>query len=197
MNHMKYWVAFIWFIYCSLVAKTLEQMQVLHKDIGNELMSIRKEFTAAQPKIYSLLDQINRMYNLAKVSLEKKHQLKIDLKNKIAENQKIQSDLNLLKTKLHETEVERDKYSKSFTSLNKELQIEKVQSAILSREKKELDQEKHELQNKIIDAKDDKYNKKDMITDSILKDLTDEEKDLLKTSQNLTLSSTSAPSSPR
>ncbi|KKQ33057.1 MAG: hypothetical protein US49_C0003G0085 [candidate division TM6 bacterium GW2011_GWF2_37_49] len=197
MNHMKYWVAFIWFIYCSLVAKTLEQMQVLHKDIGNELMSIRKEFTAAQPKIYSLLDQINRMYNLAKVSLEKKHQLKIDLKNKIVENQKIQSDLNLLKTKLHEAEAERDKYSKSFTSLNKELQIEKVQSAILSREKKELDQEKHELQNKIIDAKDDKYNKKDMITDSILKDLTDEEKDLLKTSQNLTLSSTSAPSSPR
>lgn len=194
MKHSKFLLVLIGILYFSLGAKTLEQMQALHKEIGNELMSIRKEFTAAQPKVYSLLDQINKMYNLAKVSIEKKHKLKVDLNNKIAENQKIHEDLNSLKSKLHDTELELDKYSKKFASLDKELQIEKVQSAILSREKKELTQERHELENKIVQDKD---SKKEIIPESLLKDLTEEEKDLIKSSQNLTLSSTSAPSSPR
>lgn len=185
---MKALLIFFALNYCLLNSKTLEQMQMLHKEIGVELMSIRKEFTAAQPKIYSLLDRIDRMYNLAKIALEKRQKLKIDLKNKISENKKMQSDLNALKTKLHETEVELDKASKKFASLNKELQIEKVQSAILSREKMELDQERDEK---------NKNSKKDLIPEHILKDLTEEEKALLKTSQNLSLSSTSAPSSPR
>lgn len=185
---------------CSLTAKTLEQIQEIHRDIGNELMGIRKEFTAAQPKIYALLDRVDRMYNLAKNSAEKKHLLKIDIQNKNTEIKKLNSDLVTLKNKLQVTEKELEKYSNKFIQLDKELQVEKVQAAILSREKMELAHEKHILQSQMSNIKSEPVkedSKKDMIPESILSNLTEEEKDILKNSQNLSLSSTSAPSSPR
>ena len=61
----------------TINAKTLRQMQDLYKNIGNDLMCIRKEFEAAQPKVYSILDQIDKMYNLAKLTAEKKHSLSL------------------------------------------------------------------------------------------------------------------------
>ena len=182
--------------------KTIEQINLLHKDIGNDLMSIRKEFTAAQPKVYSLLDRIDRMYNIAKISAEEAHVTKQELKDKLSDNKKLQCEISTLKNKLQTAEKELDKFAKKFTYLNKELQIEKVQTAILSREKNELDKEKDELQGEMtrlnVESRINTDNKKDIISESILSELTEDEKrTLLKTSQNLSLSSTSAPSSPR
>jgi chromosome segregation ATPase len=201
MRYIKILLILIALSFCSVISKTIEQMQLLHKEIGNDLMSIRKEFTAVQPKIYSLLDRIDRMYNVAKTAVEKKRELKNELKNKVSENKKILTELNSLKIKLSETENALENSTKKFTSINKELELEKVQSAILSREKKELAQEKDDLQNQMTNInfvnEKNKYNKKDLIPENILKGLSEDEKDLLKTSQNLSLSSTSAPSSPR
>jgi phosphoglycerate-specific signal transduction histidine kinase len=194
-------LACINYSFCN--TKILEQIQILHKDIGSDLMSIRKEFTAAQPKVYSLLDRIDKMYNLAKVAAEKKDLIKTELKNKISENKRLQSELSNLKIKILTAEKELENSSKKFTSLNKELQVERVQTAILSREKKEISQEKNELQAQITDSSPNngktKESKKgsNSDTDSLLKSLTEEEKNILKTSQNLSLSSTSAPNSPR
>ena len=56
-------------------------MQDLYKNIGTDLMSIRRDFSAAQPKIYAILDRIDKMYNLAKVTAEKKHNLGLLAKN--------------------------------------------------------------------------------------------------------------------
>jgi chromosome segregation ATPase len=194
-------LACINYSFCN--TKTLEQIQILHEDIGSDLMSIRKEFITTQPKIYSLLDRINKMYNLAKVAAEKKGLIKNELKNKITENKKLQTELSNLKNKLLTAEKELENSANKFTSVNKELQVERVQTAILSREKKEISQEKNELQAQMTNFPPNnvknKESKKDSITDTdnLLKSLTEEEKNILKTSQNLSLSSTSAPNSPR
>jgi phosphoglycerate-specific signal transduction histidine kinase len=181
--------------------KTLEQIQYLHKDIGGDLMSIRKEFTAAQPKIYSILDRLDKMYNLAKTEVEKSDEIKTELDNKLYENKRLQDELAMLRTKLQSTEKALDHSIKKITDVNKELQVEKIQTAILSREKKELDQEKNVLRSQMsgLHTNNDKsdIDKKESVAENILKQLTEEEKHILKTSQNLSLSSTSAPNSPR
>lgn len=53
-------------------AKKLESFQALHKKVSDELISIRKEFSATQPKIYALLDQVDTMNRIIQEVYTKK-----------------------------------------------------------------------------------------------------------------------------
>lgn len=183
------------------VATTLQQMQDLYKNIGDDLMCIRKEFSATQPKVYAVLDRIDKMYNLAKIAAEKKNKYKDVLKNQGAETQKLYEEIAALKTKLSTTESELMSAHKSLEDAAKAVQDEKDQALKLSREKSKISKEQHELQMQVNKLKSDKEKKpepKELLHEiKQLKGLSEEETALLNQAQSLSLSSTSAPSSPR
>lgn len=52
--------------------KNSSEIHTVYKKIGEDLINLRKEFSAAQPKVYSLLDQVDKMYTLTKTTQQKK-----------------------------------------------------------------------------------------------------------------------------
>lgn len=184
----------------TLNAKTLQQMQDLYKNIGNDLMSIRKEFTAAQPKVYSILDRIDKMYNLAKITAEKKHTLSIQLKNQSGETGKLYAEISTLKSKISANEEELANMRKKLAHATNALEKEKAQVSQLSQERTQLQTQQSEpqkIKHQIPSDKKQAESRDIMHEIRNLKDLSEEEKILLKQAQSLSLSSTSAPSSPR
>lgn len=176
----------------TLNAKTLQQMQDLYKNIGNDLMSIRKEFAAAQPKVYSILDRIDKMYNLAKLTAEKKHNLSLQLKNQSSETKKLYAEINTLKSKIAAHEEDLATTRKKLEHANNALEREKSQASQLSQAQQDNSHKvKTDIDKKQSESRDLMHEIRD------LKDLSEEEKNLLKQAQSLSLSSTSAPSSPR
>ncbi len=60
--------------YC--LAKQIEQFERLHKNVSKELILIRKDFSPAQERVYSLLDNIDKMSSITKNILAKKRNYK-------------------------------------------------------------------------------------------------------------------------
>lgn len=73
-------------------AKKLQEFELTHKKVGFELISIRKEFNATQPKIYALLDHIDKMNRL----MHEVHNKKVTYKKKYHD---LTSQTDLLKNK--------------------------------------------------------------------------------------------------
>lgn len=184
----------------TLDAKTLQQMQDLYKNIGNDLMSIRKEFVATQPKVYSILDQVDKMYNLAKITAEKKHNLNTLLKNQSNETSKLYTEINTLKSKITANEEELVNLRKKLADAKNALEKEKATKLQISQEKIHSQSQQSEINKSNTHVNPDKKQiDPNVLMHEIrsLKGLSDEEKNLLKQAQSLSLSSTSAPSSPR
>lgn len=184
----------------ALEAKTLQQMQDLYKNIGNDLMCIRKEFVAAQPKVYSILDQVDKMYNLAKVTAEKKHNLNALLKNQSSETNKLYAEINTLKSKITASEEELMNTRKKLVNANNALEKEKANKLQISQEKIHSQSQQSEPNKSNTHSIPEKKQSDpgDLMHEiRSLKGLSEEEKNLLKQAQSLSLSSTSAPSSPR
>jgi septal ring factor EnvC (AmiA/AmiB activator) len=153
--------------------KTLQQMKDLYKKIGDDLVTVRKDFTAAQPRIYSVLDQIDKLYNLAKDTVHRRKTVKKSLKEKIAEIKKLHSELSVLKSELGSVKQRLD-------TTNKQLESEKVHLSQLSKEK-------GDLLGKVKKLEVQRMKKREQ----------DEALEQAKVLQSLNLTSTSAPSSPR
>ncbi len=184
----------------ALNAKTLQQMQELYRNIGNDLMSIRKEFTAAQPKVYSILDRVDKMYNLAKVTAEKKHNLSVQLKNQSSETKKLYDEINTLKSKIAVHEEDLANAHKKLELTKNALEKERVQAEQFSQEKANISKQQANLNKIKTDTETDKKRSesRDLMHEiRNLNGLSEEEQNLLKQAQSLSLSSTSAPSSPR
>lgn len=128
---------------CS--AKNFKKLQEVHKKISDELIGIRKDFSATQPRIYSLLDQLDSFKRIAEEIRTKK----ISFKNKYSElnqNVTLLTNKNLeLKNKLKLTT---DELEKAFKKITQEQQFSnnmKKEIASLHEEKKkreELEKEK-------------------------------------------------------
>lgn len=185
----------------GLAARMLQQMQDLYNNIGDDLMCIRKEFAATQPKVYSVLDRVDKMYNLAKIVVDKKNKYKDIYKTQGAEARKLNEEISTLKARLSTTESELESANNQLEEANKAVVEEKNQSLKLAQEKFKISKEQHELQTQVKKMKSEKDKKpapKDLLHEfKNLNGLSDEEKALLNQAQSLSLSSTSAPSSPR
>lgn len=70
--------------YCQ--AKQIEQFERLHKNVSKELISIRKDFSPAQERVYSLLDNIDKMSSITKNILSKKRNYKAQYLKALEEN---------------------------------------------------------------------------------------------------------------
>ena len=75
-------------------------MQDLYKTIANGLIGIRKDYPASQPKVYSLLDQVEKLYTTAKGAEEKRSKLKDQLRAKVTENVALKTELTALRSEV-------------------------------------------------------------------------------------------------
>lgn len=79
---------------------TADKLASLYKHVGDELVSIRKEFPQSQRKVYMVLDKIDQLYNASKLSCEKKRRFKELLKTRDKENSSLNNEVIVLKSEL-------------------------------------------------------------------------------------------------
>lgn len=164
-------------------------MDSLYKQIGNQLVSIKKEYPACQSKIYLVLDQVDKMYNLAKTKNQQTEHLKETLKTKELENGTLQNEFVTVKNALDTTQAKLEATIRS-------LEQEKKLVAKLTEEKrtllakKQTEHEKKATKELTPQAQDNTLSKQ------APQDLSDFETQIAK-GQSLNLTSTSEPNSPR
>ena len=126
-------------------SKIEQQIQSLHKKISDQLLNIRKEYSQTQPIVYSLLDQVCKMYQLSKNTVEKKKKFKKQLNQKEQEQKSLKAELSEVKNKTTELE---DKFVQSQNTLAmaaKKLEQKDEIVTFIEKEKNKLIKEKEEL----------------------------------------------------
>jgi chromosome segregation ATPase len=119
-------------------AGPIEQMQELYRNISQDLVDIRKEYVGAQPKVYSLLDQVDKMYTLAKKAVQGSSDQKKDMQNKHSEVVALKSENNNLKKELESSRQALDVTKGSLDATFKKLESEQAHVKQASREKEDL-----------------------------------------------------------
>ena len=176
-------------------SNTQDQLQTIYKQITNDLISIRKEFAGAQPKVYSILDHVDKMNNMAKIMYQKKHSLETQIHTASSSSQSLRDENKVLKTELATLKQKLDVTTKFLENTNKQLHTEKQRAAKRSKEQKE-------LQSKIAQSEQEKNMKnldekiKEKVSKTVEAEVAAQLKNLTA-AQSLSLTSTSAPNSPR
>ncbi len=80
-----------------LVAKSSALMQDNHKKIADGLITVRKEYPASQPKVYAMLDQLDKLYNAARTISQKKTIYKKKLLEKATEAAQLKQEVSVFK----------------------------------------------------------------------------------------------------
>lgn len=173
----------------SVEAKSFSQIQDLYKKIGEDLGNLRKEYTVGQPKIYTILDRIDRMYNLTVGIHKKKKNFKKLAKENLGEVSVLREENKILKNELLGIQQRADITSKKLEVVGKQLELEKNQTSKLA-------QEKGDLTSKIKQFESEKKHMNEKVAKGVEDDVEEQLKHF-KNGQSLSLSSTSAPSSPR
>lgn len=133
-------VGLIKFFWCGFLccASSTEQMQELYKTIGEELISIRKQFTEAQPKIYLVLDQLDKMYGIAKSGLQMRDEIAKNLKQKEIEITTLKKDLEKTKNELATVQQTSTATQQALNEVSQKFDSEKQQTLLLASEKNKL-----------------------------------------------------------
>ncbi|MBD3231997.1 hypothetical protein GF322_05070 [Candidatus Dependentiae bacterium] len=171
-----------------LFASKDNDIQTLHKSISDELLNLRKQYPQTQPIVYSLLDQVCKMYRVSKNALEKKSNLKQIVKNKTIENKLLKSENLNLKNELNSLKNELNANLKNLNSVAKKLEQKNTMLSMLTKEKQKILNEKSKLEEeKKIFLKSDKFekNKNNEFVEN-----------KYNSNQSLNLTSTCAPNSP-
>ena len=106
---------------------TGEEVNGLYRDIGKELITIRKENPALQTSVYSLLDQVGKLYRAANTALtEKERSVQIAHEDREAtfllrgENEKLKGELAKMHGDLQAKTVEVAQAKQQMTVLSRE-----------------------------------------------------------------------------
>jgi len=111
--------------------KTLQQAQTIHREIGKNLVQIRRESPTFQPKIYTLLDLSGQLYKLLNTSQQKKEKIKLAMHEEKQFRLSLENDNEKLKTEI-------DKLKQSLKEENYKLSESHHHSELLKKEKSEL-----------------------------------------------------------
>ena len=169
----------------TVTATDIEQLQDLYKKIADGLISMRKDSPQSQTKIYAMLDQLDKLYSIAKngglknQSLEKKYQ------EKIAENTTIKNELTQIKTDMHSV---RKSLETAKNSLDQKLDEDKARIQSLSQERSALITKVAHLEEQLGSKKRSLEQKNDLVA------MVDQKLD--ESHPNLSRISTSEPMSP-
>ncbi|MFA5306354.1 MAG: hypothetical protein WC365_02800 [Candidatus Babeliales bacterium] len=175
----------IFFMVGTATATDAEQLQDLYKKIADGLISMRKESPQSQTKIYAMLDQLDRLYSIAKncggkiQSLEKKYQ------EKLAENTTIKNELTQIKTDMHSV---RKSLETAKNNLDQKLEDDKTRIQSLSQERSTLLTKVAHLEEQLNSKKHSFEQKNDLVA------MVDQKLD--ESHPNLSRISTSEPMSP-
>lgn len=176
-------------------SNTQEQLQSIYKQITNELISIRKEFAGAQPRVYTVLDHIDKMNNLAKTSYQKRHALEAQINSTSSNAKSLREENKSLKAEISTLKQKLDVTTKFLENTSNQLNSEQQRAAKHSKEKKELQGKIAQVeQEKNIKSLDEKI--KEKVSKTVEAEVAAQLKSLTA-AQSLSLTSTSAPNSPR
>lgn len=116
-----------------LAAKSTVKMQEHYKKIADGLIGIRKEFPPTQPKIYAILDQLDKLHTLAKKAVHKKQLLKQEKNELFIEKTALKKEVATAQNELSSIKgsVENEQLE-----LTKKLEVEKIQVEKLMQERK-------------------------------------------------------------
>jgi peptidoglycan hydrolase CwlO-like protein len=134
-------------------------LQDLHRNIGKDLIIVRKEHAGAQAIIYSVLDQVGQLYTFSKNILEKKEKYRQLLrrakdhvgsfKNNVTRVEKRAAEYkkraNDVEQRLRESETLVAKLANERNTIEKEQENLKVVTSEVDQEKQELVQERDSL----------------------------------------------------
>ncbi len=144
-NSLIFIVLIITFVNSIYSKNTYKKMSNLHNKISKDLLSLKKKHPKAQPQVYSLLDQVCKMYQLSKTTIKKKKELKGKLifSNKNSnvletKNTILKKELNTLKGKFHSK-------LKVLESKNKTLAKNTVMLGFVNQEKLKMEKEINRL----------------------------------------------------
>lgn len=125
----------IFFMVGTLTANDIEQLQDIYKKIADGLISMRKESPQSQTKIYAMLDQLDKLYSIAKNGGTKIHLLEKKYQEKVAENTAVKNELTQIKTDMHNV---RKSLETAKNSLDQKLEDDKERIQNLSQERSAL-----------------------------------------------------------
>lgn len=121
---------------CQFVAvRAEEQLQDLYKKIADGLIGLRKEYPASQPKVYALLDQIDKLYKTAKSTEESCNSYKQKLNEKTTEASSLRHEIVTMKNDVLST---KKNLECAREDLGLKLEEEKNKAQQLMKEKQEL-----------------------------------------------------------
>jgi len=110
-------------------------MLEMHKKITEGLIGFRKEYPDSQPKVYALLDNVNKLFNTAKTAIQKGAGVKKLLQDKMTENSLLKNELAQLKGAVDTT---KKTLEVTQSDLYKKLEEEQAIVQRLTMERKEL-----------------------------------------------------------
>ncbi len=181
-----------------LHAEEAEQfIQLIHQRVADDLITIRKEHPDVQPKIYAILDQIEKMSATAKGSLQQQKGLKRLVLEKTAENITLKQELATLKNEVNGT---KKTLESARLELTRKLEEEKAHVQQLWQERKEL---MNKMQAFDTHGKESVATKKKITKAMVKAELNDvaqklaSAQDIPQVDYNLNRTSTSEPNSPR
>jgi|GEM_PF-5475249 len=114
-------------MYKTCSAKAAQEFHQSYKKINEELINIRKEFSATQPKVYFLLDQIEKIKKIMQETLIKKSNFKKKCHDFAIQTDILKNKNLLLKQKVFDLQSELEKFAQHLAqeqSINTALKAE-------------------------------------------------------------------------
>jgi hypothetical protein len=180
-----------------LKAEDSEQyIQIIHQHVADDLITIRREHPDVQPKIYAILDQIEKMSSTARASLQQQKGLKRLVLEKTAENIALKQELATIKSEMNGT---KKTLEAARVELNRKLDEEKAHVQQLWKERKDL---MNKMQAYETTGKESVANKKKITKELVKAELNAVAQKLASAQEapmdhSLNRTSTSEPNSPR
>ena len=159
---------------CKESAKKLQEFQ---RQIGNDLIGIKKQYPNTQMQVYTVLDQLSKYYSFSKNLISKKKRYKKLLQTELSNNE-------LLKKNIGEMRKNEKKMKRAISAASKKLKSNDSDSQKLKQERDTLISEKE---------------KWELERNSLLqeRDVLAQERDAIAHEKEEKANSTSAPRSPR
>lgn len=111
------------------------QMHDIYKKVTNDLIEIKKQYPTTQPKVYAILDHVDKLFTTVKTSEQKKLVLEKSIQDKVAENIALKQELATLRGDISSA---RKSLESAKVELNKKMDEHRSQAQQLVQERKDL-----------------------------------------------------------
>jgi len=118
------------------------ELKNLHREIGNNLIKIKREYPRAQDTVYLVLDQLGKYYSFSKKIISKKKEYKKMLKDELERGEAAKKELAEFKTKMGKVKKVMLDASEKLKKDSEKVSKLKVEKESLSKEKEKFLKEK-------------------------------------------------------